>query len=36
MTKNPRQMSAGSQIAFTCSWLERQGIEAQTVTSEGG
>lgn len=26
-----RQMSAGSQIAFTNAWLESKGIEAQTV-----
>ena len=30
-----RQMSAGSQIAFTNAWLERQGIEAQTIDVEG-
>lgn len=29
-----RQMSAGSQIAFTRAWLESQGIEAQTVDVE--
>ena len=29
-----RQMSAGSQIAFTKAWLERQGIEAQTIDVE--
>jgi len=26
-----RQMSKGSQVAFAKAWLERQGIEAQTV-----
>lgn len=29
-----RQMSAGSQIAFTRSWLERQNIESQTIDVE--
>ncbi len=29
-----RQMPAGAQIAFTKSWLERQGIEAQTIDVE--